>query len=59
MTTGCVERSITSRVTWSVAWARSISIPSRFISRTTSIPNGVSPPWTTGSVWMSPTSFTR
>ena len=26
-------------------WLRSTSIPSRFISRTTSRPNGVSPPW--------------
>ena len=26
-------------------WARSTSMPSRFISRTTSLPKAVSPPW--------------
>ena len=43
--TGTPEASRASRIVPGDTWARSTSIPSRFISRTTSSPKRVSPPW--------------
>ena len=41
--TGASERRIACAITESETWERSTSTPSRFISRTTSRPNGVRP----------------
>jgi hypothetical protein len=40
-----------------VAWATSMTTPSRLHARMTSAPKGVSPLWTTAPVWKSPMSF--
>ncbi len=44
--TGAFETSSTSRIVSSETCETSTSIPSRFISSTTSRPRSVSPPWT-------------
>ena len=48
--TGACVTSSASRMVSADTWERSTSIPSRFISRTTSRPNGESPPSTGSSV---------
>ena len=42
---GATETSRACAMTSGEVWARSTSMPSRFISRTTSRPKSVSPPW--------------
>ena len=42
--TGARETRIASAIVSAETWLRSTSMPSRFISRTTSSPNGDSPP---------------
>ncbi len=43
--TGARDTFTASKNVLSETWEMSTSIPSRFISRTTSTPKGVSPPW--------------
>jgi hypothetical protein len=43
--TGAADTSSAWPMTSGEVWARSTSIPRRFISRTTSRPNAVRPPW--------------
>ncbi len=45
--TGALETARTSAIVSSETCETSTSMPSRFISRTTSRPKSVSPPWTT------------
>ena len=49
-TTGASETRSASSIVSSETWERSTSIPSRFISRTTSSPKRVRPPWRGASV---------
>ena len=48
--TGASATSSAAAIVVAATWLRSTSIPSRFISRTTSRPNRVSPPWRGASV---------
>ena len=49
-TTGASATSRAAAIVLGATWLRSTSIPSRFISRTTSTPKGVRPPWRGSSV---------
>src|SRR5574344_1999453 len=52
---GLQERSRTSLTVLSAEWATSMSILARFISETSSLPNGLSPPQVPTPVQLSPT----
>ncbi len=49
-TTGAEDVASASRIVVAATWERSTSMPIRFISRTTSRPNGASPPCSASSV---------
>ena len=58
-TIGAVVVASASRIVVAATCERSTSIPMRFISRTTSRPNAVSPPWAGSSVAASAHSVFR
>ena len=47
--TGAVDTRSASSIVSGDTWLKSTSMPSQFISRTTSSPNAVRPPWTGAS----------